>query len=95
MANKQNKTWVVHLLASDGAYQIAMVKANSIIEDATYIVFFDSYNNSPILRLLLFAIILNKMSNNAKFEFVSPTVVEPKTQTNPLSFANKYSSFLH
>lgn len=45
MANKKNKTWTVHLLASDGAHQIAIVKANSIIEDATYITFFDSYNN--------------------------------------------------
>lgn len=45
MANKKNKTWAVHLLTPDGACQIAMVKANSIIEDVTYITFFDSSNN--------------------------------------------------
>ena len=42
MDSKKNKTWTVHLLASDGCYQIALVKAKSITEDASYIIFYDS-----------------------------------------------------
>lgn len=45
MANKKNLTWTVHLLASDECYQIALVKANHVLEHSDYIVFLDFDNN--------------------------------------------------
>ena len=45
MNSKKNITWTVHLLASDECYQIALVKANHVLEDSDYIVFRDFDNH--------------------------------------------------
>lgn len=45
MDSKKNRCFTVHLIGKAGDYQFALVKANSITEDNSSIIFYDSDGN--------------------------------------------------